>query len=399
MARPVYSFFGNIIGRAAFAHCKNRRFVLKSTVRKGVPVAEQAFCPDYTQLVKAAWNQTPERIPLYEHMISETMMEEILGEKFLGYHAGDLTDKKTFFSGYCRFFQQMGYDTVSFERGIAPVMPGSGALGSHRPGAIKNRADFEAYPWEEIPDKFFQEYQLYFDALRMTLPPGMKAVGGPGNGIFECVQDIVGYTDLCYIKSDDPELYADLFKKTADISLQIWERFLQQYADMYCVLRFGDDLGYKSQTLLSPQDIRQHILPGYRKIVAAVHRYNKPFLLHSCGNILAVMPDLLDTVKINAKHSNEDMIAPFSFWMEQYGDRIGNFGGIDTDALCRLDASRRSDYIRAVFAAAEGRGGFAFGSGNSIPDYVPVENYLGMIRTARLLRGESGKLLAACCPV
>ena len=27
----------------------------------------------------------------------------------------------------------------------------------------------------------------------------MKAIGGPGNGIFECVQDVVGYTNLCYL--------------------------------------------------------------------------------------------------------------------------------------------------------------------------------------------------------
>jgi hypothetical protein len=35
----------------------------------------------------------------------------------------------------------------------------------------------------------------------------MKCIGGPGNGIFECVQDIVGYTNLCYIAVDDPDLY------------------------------------------------------------------------------------------------------------------------------------------------------------------------------------------------
>ena len=32
--------------------------------------------------------------------------------------------------------------------------------------------------------------------------------------------------------------------------------------------------------------------------------------------------------------------------------------------------------------------GYALGSGNSIPEYVPVENYLAMIRAAQALRDE-----------
>ncbi len=32
--------------------------------------------------------------------------------------------------------------------------------------------------------------------------------------------------------------------------------------------------------------------------------------------------------------------------------------------------------------------GYALGSGNSIPDYVPVENYLAMIRAAQAIRKD-----------
>ena len=44
------------------------------------------------------------------------------------------------------------------------------------------------------------------------------------------------------------------------------------------------------------------------------HDAGKPFILHSCGNLEAVYPDLIDDVGIDAKHSNEDTIAPFSRW-------------------------------------------------------------------------------------
>ena len=45
-------------------------------------------------------------------------------------------------------------------------------------------------------------------------------------------------------------------------------------------------------------------------------------------------------------------------------------------------------YIKDVVAASVGHGGFAFGSGNSIPDYVPAEGYLAMNRSVRTLRGD-----------
>jgi uroporphyrinogen decarboxylase len=346
------------------------------------------FKPDYNHILDAARNIEATRLPLYEHLISDKIMEKILGKDFSQYLAGTEIEIGEYFKYYCEFFRVMGYDSVMFEACIGPAMPGSGSLGSHKVGEIKTREDFEKYPWLEVPELYFKKYSLQFKKLREHMPQGMKAVGGAGNGIFECVQDIVGYTDLCYISVDDPDLYKDLFKKVGDTNTKIWERLLKEYGDIYCVFRFGDDLGFKSTTLLSSKDIRENVIPQYKKIIDLVHSYHKPFLLHSCGFIFDVMDDIIDIAKIDAKHSNEDQIAPFPIWVEKYGDRIGNFGGIDTDAVCTLNKSEMKEYILNVINQCEGHGGFAFGSGNSIPDYVPIEGFLNMVETVREYRGD-----------
>lgn len=346
------------------------------------------FTPDYQNLVQSARNIDVARTPLYDHGIDPSIMEAVLNREFAPLLFGSYAEKREFFSHYCAFFRQMGYDTVTFEGCVGPAMPGSGALGGHVEGVIKTREDFEKYPWSSVPDRYFERYGEIFKALGEEMPAGMKAVGGVGNGIFECVQDVTGYMELCYIREDDPELFADLFKKVGETNLAIWNRFLREYGDTFCVCRFGDDLGFKSTTLLSPEDIRTHILPQYVPIVSAVHAAGKPFLLHSCGAIFDIMEDLIETVKIDAKHSNEDQIALFPEWVQRYGDRIGNFGGIDTDAVCQLQKEPMREYIRDVYKKSKGHGGFAFGSGNSIPNYVPVENYLNMVQLFRELRGE-----------
>jgi uroporphyrinogen decarboxylase len=346
------------------------------------------FVPDYNNILNAAKNIRSNRLPLYEHNISFSIMEEIQNKKFGYLLGGNEEDKKEFFKNYANFFRASGYDTVTFEQCIGPAMPGSGSLGGHKPGVIKDRSDFEKYPWDEVPNLYFEKYSDNFIYLRETMPEGMKAIGGPGNGVFECVQDVVGYTELCYISVDDPELYADLFAKVGKIMFEIWERFLAEFSDVYAVCRFGDDLGFKSQTLISDNDIRQHIIPQYKRIIDLVHSYKKPFLLHSCGNIFSIMDDLINIAGIDAKHSNEDQIAPFKVWVDKYGDRIGNFGGVDTDVLCRKSESEIKEYVKEVIEYSINHGGFAIGSGNSIPDYVPVSGYLAMIEVVREYRGD-----------
>lgn len=349
-------------------------------------ISMRCFEPDYTNVLSAAKNVKPERMPLYEHVISERIMEQITNKKFTDLYQGNANDKREFFRNYNGFFKHMGYDTVSFERCIGPVMPGSGALGAHKPGIIKNKEDFDKYPWDEIPNMFFERYSLDFKLLGEELPEGMKAIGGPGNGVFECVQDVVGYEALCYISVDDPELYDDLFKAVGNMMYKIWENFMEKFEDLYAVLRFGDDLGFKSATLIAPEDIKTKIIPQYKRVIELVHSYNKPFLLHSCGNIFSVMDDLMDVAKIDAKHSNEDQIATFDVWVDKYGNRIGNFGGVDTDVLCQKSEQEIKDYVNEVIDYSVNAKGFALGSGNSIPHYVPVEGYMAMIEAARKAR-------------
>lgn len=347
------------------------------------------FQPDYRNLVKAATNQWVDRIPLYEHIIGGKVIYETTGIRPYDLMASkDPAEMREGFRQYWDFWKQMGYDTASVEFCITDILIGGGALGNHKEGCIKTREDFEKYPWDRLPELYFERFAPMFQALAETCPAGMKAVGGVGNGVFECVQDLVGYMDLCFMRSDDEELYRDLFKKMGDVQVAIWKRFLKEFSDAYCVLRFGDDLGFNTMTLLPTEDIKECILPQYRRITDLVHATNRPFLLHSCGNLFAVFDDIIEQANINAKHSNEDGIAHFSVWVDRYGDKIGNFGGIDTDVLCRCTPAEIREYILDCLEKVKGHGGIAFASGNSIPDYVPTEGYLAMVDTVRQWRGE-----------
>ncbi len=346
------------------------------------------FEPDYRNLVDCAYNRKPRRIPLYEHNVNAGIIERITGQTFVSFFFEQ--NYKEFFKPYCKFFLDYGYDAVTYESCVTEFLPYGGALSQPRTGYIDSMERYLSYPFEEAVRIYIERSAPRFDALRACMPKGMKAVGGVGNGVFEIVQDLCGFENLCILKYEEPEIFEGIFRKAGDMLVQIWTWFLREYGDIYCVARFGDDLGYKTGTLLSPQDIREYILPQYRRVISLIHEAGLPFLLHSCGNIFEVMPDII-ACGIDAKHSNEDQIADMEEWVRKYGDKIGNFGGIDTDHLVRMDNILLEKEVSRIYALAEKKaGGFAIGSGNSIPDYVDCEKYLLMIDTVRRLRGDFG---------
>lgn len=343
---------------------------------------------DYHYMLDVMANRRPTRLPIYEHFIDPSIMEKVMGVKFAELINGSPSDVDEYFRQLCAFYQQMGYDTVSFEGGLVPVLPGNGAIFGGRPGPIQNRSDFEKYPWDEIEHRYWEKYAAQFDALSNALPQGMKAIGGVGYGVFEVSEDLVGFEYLPFMQVDEPELFAALYRKIGDLMSAIWKRLLARYGDTFGICRMGDDLGFRTSTLVSPTLIRQHIFPQYQRIIGLIKGAEKPFLWHSCGKIFSVMEDAI-ALGIHAKHSNEDAIAPFEEWIRRYGDRIGLLGGIDVDLLCQ-------NAPETVFERVHERGtryreiakGYALGSGNSIPDYVPVEGYLAMIRAAHQIRAD-----------
>jgi uroporphyrinogen decarboxylase len=342
----------------------------------------EPISPDYRRIVAAARNQSAESFPLYEHAFSPLVLDQLIGSPVSKLLQGDFRDKQESFRLQCNYLAGIGYDIFPFEGCIVELIQQGRGLCGTAPPLFSSLKELKAYPWEELPEAYARRFDPYFEALAASLPEGMKAVAGVGNGIFEVVQDFVPMTDLAFLEIDDPDAFDLLWKKVGDLLFAIWSRFLERWSDSFCLFRFGDDLGFKSSLLLKPETVRKHILPQYRRIIDLVHRTGAPFLLHCCGAIFEVMEDIIDC-RIDAKHSNEDAIAPFTLWVERYGSRIGNFGGIDMDILCRCTETEIRDYVATLLTAIKGRPGIALGSGNQIADYVPPENFLVMVQTLR----------------
>ena len=346
---------------------------------------KQVFEPDYRQILQVLYNRRPERMPLYEHHIDAPFIAKALGRELV-LQGGKPADYENYYRTIAGFWRDMTYDAFDYEAAICEIFPGHGAIMGGMAGPVQTMADLERYPFDELPRIFWQTYKPHLDAIRKVMPRGMKAFGGCGYGIFESAEDLVGYQQLATMQYTDPELFEQLFTKIGDLYEVLWREMSASYSDLFVFFRMGDDLGYKTSTLLEPDTIRRHILPQYKRVIDIVHSSGKKFLLHSCGNIFEVMEDII-ALGIDAKHSNEDEIAPFEKWISMYNDRIGLFGGIDVNIIClnkpdevfRIVQERGTKYRRISK-------GYGIGSGNSIAPYVPVDNYLAMIEAIQQIR-------------
>ena len=102
--------------------------------------------------------------------------------------------------------------------------------------------------------------------------------------------------------------------------------------------------------------------------------------VHEATHLVHVPPlELVEDIGIDAKQSFEDSILPITSFMDTYGDRIAGLGGVDMDKLCRLDEPALRAYCRSILDHCMPKGRYAYGTGNTVANYVPIDNYLIMM--------------------
>ena len=140
---------------------------------------------------------------------------------------------------------------------------------------------------------------------------------------------------------------------------------------------------------VSPDALRTYCLPWQRRLAGMAHAKGLPYFLHSCGNLREIMEDLIEDVGIDGKHSFENAIIPAVDFQAKYGERIAVLGGLDINILTRETPQNvRKETCRLMDLCGD-RGRYAVGSGNSVPSYIPVANYLAMVEEAVTRRGLS----------
>jgi len=325
-----------------------------------------------------------------DYEILKEIWEKILGRNWIEGSGKEIQQKMLL--NYIEIWKSLGFDAIrlssSFRFSANIVFPqklregddtaeltkGKRKWVEENTGVIKNWDDFEEYPWSDPKKIDIWPYKF----LAENLPDNMGILGCLSQGIFEITMFLFGYENLCYQIYDNPELVKAVVNRVGNIIYSGYKKLLE----VKKIIGFfqGDDMGFKTGLLLKPSFFREYILPWHKKFSSLAHENNLIYILHSCGNIDEIMRDLIEDVKIDAKHSFEDEIMPVCEFKRKYGDKIAVIGGVDVGKLTLSKKEEIRNYVQEILEKC-GTDGYILGSGNSIANYIPVENFLTMIET------------------
>ncbi len=328
------------------------------------------------------------RTTLVEYIVDDVVMKpivtELLDRQWVAM-GNDRTSQQAYLDNFIEFWCRLGYDFVRFEEALPlnktyMVAKDTGAdkardriwIDLHQ-GAIMSWEDFEKYPWPKVAEMDF----FKFEYINNHLPEGMGLMACHGAGIFEHLSQLMSYEGLCLALYDQPDLVKAIADRVGELIFKFYEYLLD--LDRVIAIFQGDDMGFRTGTLIAPDALRRYILPWHKKLAALVHEHHRPYFLHSCGNLEAIMEDLIADVGIDGKHSFENTIIPVQDFQLKYGNRIAVLGGLDINFLSNSTPDQVRKKTRFLIDTCGNRGRYAVGSGNSIPSYIPVENYLAMV--------------------
>lgn len=333
--------------------------------------------------------------PLVEFIVDEPVVKSITTGMFHREWVIPGTHRETqtaYLDNLIEFWYRMGYDMMRFESSLP--FPGTSRITQNTATEFHNNRSWAEEnvsminSWEDFENYAFpkvEEFDFFpFEYLNSHLPEGMGLALAHGGGIFERVSWIFSIKKLCYLLFDKPDLVQAVTQKVGDLQLAFYRHLLD--LDHLSAIFPGDDMGFRSSTIISPTDLRKYFLPFHATLAQYSHERGVPYFLHSCGNLLKIMPDLIETVGIDGKHSYEDAIIPIEKFQELFGEQIAVLGGLDIHFLATSKQEQVRARVRELAKTCGSRGRFAIGSGNSIPDYVPVDNYLAMVDEALALR-------------
>ena len=354
--------------------------------------------PDFAGLVRVLKGEDmPHRVPIIEMSIDpeilQTICERELGETWALPHGdyGPSTPDETYYRQLIQLYYRLGYDYVPvwpiwIDNPAAKHRTSEDTAGASRGqrdwvdqhhGLIASRADFEAFPWDQIHADL-----RAFDVIARHLPIGLKAT--VSLTMFEYIfENLLGYEGFFTFVRTDPQLVTDVFQRWGQIAYDFYAATIG--LDVVGGIFHADDMGFKTSTLISPADLRRLVFPWLKKYVDLAHAHGKPFWIHSCGNLYrkGVIDELIDDVGIDGFHSFQDVILPVTDFKPRYGARVATLGGVDMDNLARLEGAALRDHVRHILDVCMPGGRFALGSGNTIANYIPLENYAILLNEAR----------------
>jgi len=278
--------------------------------------------------------------------------------------------------------------------GVTAEVPKNGATRLPRfiRHPVRNLRDFEAIKERldpHTPGRFPADWA---EQVRRTHDRDhVLVMGGTEISFFGWARDLVGVENLLLAFYDQPELIHAINRHQLRFIKEMYSRILSDGV-MFDFIFCWEDMSFKNGPLISPQFIREFMLPYYRELVGFFREVNgrrHRFLLDSDGDVRQLIPLF--------REAGIDGMLPFEVaagmdivgFAEEYPDLI-LAGGIDKREIAKGRAAIDQE-LEAKLPALFRRGGYLPSMDHHVPPEVSYADFRYYVSRVQELYAEYGR--------
>ncbi|MHB1253368.1 MAG: uroporphyrinogen decarboxylase family protein [Candidatus Humimicrobiaceae bacterium] len=205
-------------------------------------------------------------------------------------------------------------------------------------------------------------------------------------GIYERSYAVMGWNEFMLNIAGSPKVVEELLDKVTDYKVQHAKKMVEMG---FKIAHHGDDFGTQCGSFFSKDMFRKYIYPRLKREWDVFTDAGLPIMLHSCGNIIDFIPDLIDIgLKIL------EPVQPcmdLEFLKREYGKDLIFFGGINTQILPYITPEETKELTKNAIRILGKGGGMIIAPSQEIMNDVPIENIKALVET---IREEREKVLS-----
>jgi uroporphyrinogen decarboxylase len=214
-------------------------------------------------------------------------------------------------------------------------------------------------------------------ATRHKYPDHFLVAGG--EGLFERGWALCGFENYLTWLAGERAFIEELTEKLADHSCRVTAQLKGLGVDG---IRFGDDWGVQHSLLISPELWRSLFKKHYRRIYDAARATGLVVMIHSCGDITAILPDLIE-IGVEVVNPLQPEAMDVEFCRREYGRQLTFWGGLGSQSTIPRgtpDDNRRE--VRRMLSLFSD-GGYILAPAGAAPAETPAENIAAIVKAAR----------------
>ena len=240
--------------------------------------------------------------------------------------------------------------------------------------------EVEAYKWPS-PDDFYDVYDI---GGQVEAYKDYAIHANVWAGIFHNYIWMCGFENSLVLLHTQPEVAHAILSHITDFWIGYTKKVLEIGKGRIDMVDSYNDFGTQIDLIMSPDMLREFILPELKRFYDMVKGYSSKGYLHSCGSIVSIIPelvktgvDILDPIQVSASGMSPENLK------SKFGNIITFHGGIDTQYVLPggSTADVRNEVNRVIDILGNG-GGYILAGSQAFEKDIPVENIVAMYEEA-----------------